>query len=157
MAKAVDWAFTKRFRRGGFGRRGSRLACERSSEALAEIRAVARHDPALAAEGAVRFLVRLSPALEHVDSSNPLLKRTTGDATCDTVKDESPWLETVTAGEIVWADERRGDLPALELAKHLRTRIDASTTQMWFVFERLEAMSMPDLLRQVVCSQRPFG
>jgi hypothetical protein len=30
----------------------------------------ARHDPALAAEGAVMFIERVSPALEHVDSSS---------------------------------------------------------------------------------------
>ena len=37
MAKAADWAFTKRFRRGGFGWRASRLASERIAEALVEI------------------------------------------------------------------------------------------------------------------------
>lgn len=73
MAKAADWAFTKRFRRGGFGWRASRLASERITEALAEIQAVARHDPLLAADGAVRFLVKLSPALEQVDSSSGAL------------------------------------------------------------------------------------
>jgi tetratricopeptide (TPR) repeat protein len=73
MGKAGDWAFTKRFRRGAFGWRASRLACERIAEALAEIRAAARHDPLHAAEGAVRFLVKLSPALEHVDSSSGAL------------------------------------------------------------------------------------
>jgi hypothetical protein len=39
-------------------------------EALKEIKSVARTDPAVAAEGAVRFLERVSPALEHVDSSS---------------------------------------------------------------------------------------
>lgn len=73
MSKAGDWAFTKRFRRGGFGWRASRLAGERIAEALAEIRAVARHDPLHAADGAVRFLVKLSPALEQVDSSSGAL------------------------------------------------------------------------------------
>lgn len=73
MAKAADWAFTKRFRRGGFGWHASRLASERISEALAEIQAVARHDPLYAADGAVRFLVKLSPALEQVDSSSGAL------------------------------------------------------------------------------------
>jgi hypothetical protein len=42
MGKASDWEFTKRFRRGGFGWRASRLASERIAEALAEIRAAAR-------------------------------------------------------------------------------------------------------------------
>ena len=73
MGKAGDWAFTKRFRRGGFGWRASRLASERIAEALAEIHAVARHDPLHAADGAVRFLVKLSPALEQVDSSSGAL------------------------------------------------------------------------------------
>ena len=73
MAKAADWTFTKRFRRGGFGWRASRLASERIVEALAEIHAVARHDPLRAADGAVRFLVKLSPALEQVDSSSGAL------------------------------------------------------------------------------------
>ncbi|MBK6673392.1 MAG: hypothetical protein IPG49_07870 [Proteobacteria bacterium] len=75
MAKAADWAFTKRFRRGGFGWRASRLASERIAEALAEIQAVARHDPLHAADGAVRFLVKLSPALEQVDSSSGTRRR----------------------------------------------------------------------------------
>ena len=49
------WAFRARFRRTAFGWKGTRLAIERIHEALAEIRAVARHDPASAAEGAVLF------------------------------------------------------------------------------------------------------
>jgi hypothetical protein len=61
------------FRRGGFGWRGSRLASERIGQALAEIRAVGRHDPVCAADGAVIFLEKLSPALEHVDSSSGAL------------------------------------------------------------------------------------
>jgi hypothetical protein len=39
-------------------------------EAVSEIRKVRRTDPVLAAEGAVLFLERISPALEHVDSSS---------------------------------------------------------------------------------------
>jgi hypothetical protein len=49
------------------------LASERIAEALAEIQAVVRHDPLHAADGAVRFLVKLSPALEQVDSSSGAL------------------------------------------------------------------------------------
>lgn len=67
------WAFRARFRSGTFGWNGSRLAIERIGEALTEIRAVARHDPAGAAEGAVLFLEKLSPALGNVDSSSGAL------------------------------------------------------------------------------------
>lgn len=73
MGKARDWEFTNRFRRGGFGWCASRLASERIAEALAEIRAAARRDPIHAADGAVRFLAKLSPALEQVDSSSGAL------------------------------------------------------------------------------------
>lgn len=39
-------------------------------EAVAEIKKVARKDPVRAGDGAVTFLERVSPALEHVDSSS---------------------------------------------------------------------------------------
>ena len=57
------WAFRTRLRRAAFGWKRSKLAIERIHEALAEIRAVARQDAASAAEGAVLFLDRISPAL----------------------------------------------------------------------------------------------
>lgn len=63
------WEFKARFRRGAFGWK-SQPAIRRVKEAVAEIRKEARRDPVLAAEGAVLFLERVSPALEHVDSSS---------------------------------------------------------------------------------------
>ncbi len=68
-AKAAHWEFTRRFRRGAFGWK-SQPAIERVRQAVSEIKTVARHDPVLGAEGAVLFLERVSPALEHVDSSS---------------------------------------------------------------------------------------
>lgn len=68
-AKAAHWKFTRRFRRGAFGWK-SQPAIERVRQAVSEIKTVARHDPVLAAEGAVLFLERVSPALEYVDSSS---------------------------------------------------------------------------------------
>jgi hypothetical protein len=63
------WTFATRFRRNAFGWR-SQPAIARINEAVSEITAVGRHDKALAAEGAVLLLERMSPALEHVDSSS---------------------------------------------------------------------------------------
>jgi hypothetical protein len=63
------WAFTRRFRAGAFGWK-SEPAITRVKEAVAEIRKVARKDPALGAEGAVVFLEKVSHALEHVDGSS---------------------------------------------------------------------------------------
>ncbi len=63
------WAFKTRFRRHGFGWK-SQPAIQRIKEAVSEIEMVGRKDAVLAAEGAVTFLERISPALEHVDSSS---------------------------------------------------------------------------------------
>ena len=49
------------------------MAVQRIKEALAEIGSVERHDLIHAAEGAIRLIERLSPALEHVDSSSGAL------------------------------------------------------------------------------------
>jgi hypothetical protein len=63
------WQFAARFRRNAFGWR-SQPAIQRVHEAVSEIRKVRRTDQVLAAEGAVLLLERISPALEHVDSSS---------------------------------------------------------------------------------------
>lgn len=71
------WDFRARLRRTAFGWKGAKLAIERIHEALTEIRAVARHDPATAAEGAVLFVDRRSPALNQTDSSSGALGNAT--------------------------------------------------------------------------------
>ncbi|GMQ75975.1 MAG: hypothetical protein BMS9Abin01_1237 [Gammaproteobacteria bacterium] len=63
------WEFKARFRRHAFGWR-SQPAIKRVKEAVSEIKNVARKDKFLAAEGAIAFLERLSPALERIDSSS---------------------------------------------------------------------------------------
>lgn len=82
------WAFRTRFRRGAFGWKGTQLAIGRINEALTEIRAVARHDTASAAEGAVLLLEKLSPALCQIDSSSGAL----GNATYATVQELAPLI-----------------------------------------------------------------
>lgn len=69
MADAHKWEFKARFRRGAFGWR-SQPAITRIKQAVSEIKKVAKKQPLLAAEGAVIFLERLSPALENIDSSS---------------------------------------------------------------------------------------
>ena len=68
-ARGHSWRFKTRFRRHAFGWK-SQPAITRLQEALSEIRQVARLEPILAAEGAIALLERISPALEHVDSSS---------------------------------------------------------------------------------------
>jgi hypothetical protein len=70
---AHKWQFPTRIRPNAFSWKSSRVAVQRVKEAVAEIAGVARHDAITAAEGAVRLIERLSPALEQVDSSSGAL------------------------------------------------------------------------------------
>src|SRR5471030_320261 len=69
MATAHKWQFSSRFRHNAFGWK-SDTPILRIKEALTEIKAVAKKEPVLAAEGAVLFLEKLAPAIEGVDSSS---------------------------------------------------------------------------------------
>lgn len=66
---STKWQFKPRFRKHSFGWK-SQPAIKRIKEAISEIKKVARKDLLLAAEGAVSFLERLSPAIEQVDGSS---------------------------------------------------------------------------------------
>lgn len=68
-AEPHKWEFKARFRRHAFGWKSS-PAITRVKQAVTEIRKVAKKEPVLAAEGAVMFLERVSPALENVDGSS---------------------------------------------------------------------------------------
>ena len=63
------WQFAPKFRRNAFGWK-SQPPIQRIKEAVSEIRQIARKQPTLAGEGAVLFLCKLAPAIEHVDSSS---------------------------------------------------------------------------------------
>jgi len=68
-SEAHKWEFKARFRRHAFGWQ-SQPAIVRIKQAIAEIKKVAKNDALLAAEGALLFLERVSPALKQVDSSS---------------------------------------------------------------------------------------
>jgi tetratricopeptide (TPR) repeat protein len=111
------WAFRPRFRRHAFGWR-SQPAIQRVREAVSEIKRVARKDRALAAEGAVLFLERLSPAIEQVDSSSGAIGTAVNKAITDLAAviaaapvDEATrhsWLERL------WQACQDDDIPYLE-------------------------------------------
>ncbi len=67
------WMFPARFRTGAYSWKASRLACQRLREAVSEIKRVAKKDPVLGAEGAVRLMEKIWPALQHVDTSSGAL------------------------------------------------------------------------------------
>jgi tetratricopeptide (TPR) repeat protein len=64
------WIFPARFRAGAYSWNGTRLASRRLREAVSEIKKVAKKDPVPAAEGAVRLMEKLWPALERIDTSS---------------------------------------------------------------------------------------
>jgi hypothetical protein len=78
------WQFKARFRKHAYGWR-SQPAIKRIKEAVSEIKKVARRDPVLGTEGAVCFLERVSPALEHVDSSSGAIGTAVNKAIADLV------------------------------------------------------------------------
>ena len=67
---AHPWTFPARFRARAFGWKGTAPASQRMKEALTEIKAVQRKDPVLAADGAVRLIERIVPAIEEIDGSS---------------------------------------------------------------------------------------
>lgn len=93
----------------------------------------------------VRFAIPIGGENVAAYMGNPRLKRAAGHETFDTVKNGSPFLETVPAGEVVWVDDRGVTCRRWNWRQGLRTRIDEATTRMWFVIERLEPMPIPAL------------
>ena len=116
-ARPAHWEFTRRFRRGAFGWK-SPPAIQRVRQAVSEIKTVARRDPALAAEGGVLFLERVSPALEHVDSSSGAIGTTVNHAIEALVaiiagapadaKTRAGWLDRL------WEAHARDEIPYIE-------------------------------------------
>ena len=102
MAEAHKWEFKARFRRHAFGWK-SQPAITRIKQAVGEIKKVAKKEPVLAAEGAIAFLERVSPALEHVDSSSGSIGTAVNNAIAELVpiiasapadaKTRDAWLE----------------------------------------------------------------
>jgi hypothetical protein len=117
MADKHKWAFRARFRRHAFGWK-SQPAIQRVKEAVSEIKGVARKDLVLASDGAVGFLERVSPALEHVDSSSGAIGTAVNNAIRDLVaiianapadaKTRDGWLERL------WEAHEADQIPYIE-------------------------------------------
>jgi hypothetical protein len=116
-AKVHKWEFQARFRRNGFGWR-SQPAITRIKQAVAEIKKATRADPFLAAEGAILFLERVSPALERVDSSSGSI----GSAVNYAIEELTPIIATATTDtktrdlwlDRLWAAFQQDSIPYIE-------------------------------------------
>lgn len=117
-ASAHKWEFPARFRRYAFGWK-SQPAIKRIKEAVSEIKKVARKDKLLAAEGAVLFLEKVSPALEQVDSSSGSIGTAVNNAIAALVdiiaaapaddKTRDAWMERL------WEAYQEDGIPYIEL------------------------------------------
>jgi hypothetical protein len=115
---AQKWEFKARFRRNAFGWK-SQPAIQRVKQAVSEIKKVARADAVLAADGAVAFIERISPALEHVDSSSGAIGTAVNNALAELVpvianapadaKTRDAWLERL------WEAHEADGVPYIEL------------------------------------------
>jgi hypothetical protein len=143
---AHTWQFKARFRRHAFGWR-SQPAVQRVKETVSEIKKAARTDKVLAAEGAVSFLEKVSPALANVDSSSGAIGTAVNNAIGDLVpiiasapadpKTRASWLDRLFEAHaqdqipyIEWLAEWWGDLCASpEVASRWADRL-LGTTRM---------------------------
>lgn len=108
-------------RRHAFGWK-SQPAITRVKQAVAEIKKVAKKEPALGAEGAIAFLERVSPALERVDSSSGAIGSAVGHAIAELVpiiasapadaKTREAWLERL------WQAYQDDEIPYIEALGH---------------------------------------
>lgn len=129
------WAFRARFRRSAFGWK-SQPAITRVREAVSEIKKVAKKDPFIAAEGAVLFLERVSPALEHVDSSSGAIGSAVNQAIMElaaviakapaSAPTREPWLERLyeahAADQIPYIESLADHWAELCVTKELASR-----------------------------------
>ena len=72
-AQKHTWAFTRYLRAGVYKWNGTAIASKRIKAAISEIKKVAKKDPVLAAEGAVKFIEKCWVAIEHIDSSSGVI------------------------------------------------------------------------------------
>jgi len=93
--KKHKWTFPARFRSGVYSWKSSRLACQRLREAVSEIKKVAKKEPVFGAEGVVRLMEKIWPALAHVDSSSGAL----GSAVYKTLDALIPFIINAPADE----------------------------------------------------------
>jgi hypothetical protein len=117
VVTTYKWQFAPRFRRNAFGWK-SDTPIQRIKEALTEIKAVAKKESVLAAEGAVLFLEKLAPAIEQVDSSSGGICRAVNRA-IETLVPIITKAEVGSAAREKWPDRlwealQEDDMPYLE-------------------------------------------
>jgi DNA/RNA-binding domain of Phe-tRNA-synthetase-like protein len=76
----------------------------------------------------------------------PHLVLATGTEQFDTLRDGAPVIEYPDRGEVVWRDDRGLTCRRWNWRQCRRTALSASTTNIWFVIDRLPPMPMQELI-----------
>jgi DNA/RNA-binding domain of Phe-tRNA-synthetase-like protein len=77
----------------------------------------------------------------------PHLVRASGNEPFETIQSGVAAIETPEPGEVVWRDERGVTCRRWNWRQGTRTRIEATTSDMWFVLEALDPMPDVALMR----------
>lgn len=78
-------------------------------------------------------------------SGQPRLVIADGSEAFDTFKEGEPVLEHPEQGEVIWRDDTGVTCRRWNWRQGVRTRLDASATQMWFILESLPEMPLEAL------------
>ena len=141
-AHLASWAEAYR----AFGAKPNRTPC--SAEAL---RKRALKQGALPAINAVvdvynalslRYAIPVGGEDLRAYSGSPRLIVADGSESFETMSNGEPAVETVDPGEVVWRDDRGVTCRRWNWRQGPRTRLTEASTDMWFVFERLDPMPL---------------
>lgn len=101
-------------------------------------------DPVVDLYNAVSLKFAIPVGGENVASyrGSPRLIIADGTETFDTMQNGEPSTENPDKGEVVWRDDLGVTCRRWNWRQGVRTRIDAATTDMWFVLESLPEMPL---------------
>lgn len=97
-------------------------------------------------EVSVRYAVPVGGEDLSAYVGRPRLVRASGGEPFETLRDGQPAVETVDPGEVIWRDEKGVTCRRWNWRQTPRTRLHVTSTDMWFVIERLEPMPIEALV-----------
>ena len=151
----VDWAeghlnaWRDAYR--GFGAKPKKTPCSAEAlikrankgQALPAVNAVVDLYNALS----VRYAIPVGGEDAVAYQGSPNLVITSGGEAFYTMSEGAPKSEILEAGEVVWRDNVGVTCRRWNWRQGVRTRIETESTDMWFVFERLDPMPIEALLQ----------
>lgn len=104
-------------------------------------------DPVVDLYNAISIQYAIPVGGENITAYNgqPRLVIADGSETFDTVKEGETLLEHPEPGEAIWRDDTGVTCRRWNWRQGVRTRLDASATQMWFILESLPEMPLDAL------------